>query len=115
LQKEVYEAGLELIRPGTALGTLIDFVNGYGAKRKMKTLIQMHGCGYGDDGPLLTPRFRGDHLRDLRIEKGNALVWKPIAKSTDERVQFAWGGPILVTDNGAEALFKRPHGVVEII
>lgn len=115
LQKEVYEAGLELIRPGTALGTLIDFVNGYGAKRKMKTLIQMHGCGYGDDGPLLTPRFRGDHLRDLRIEKGNALVWKPIAMSTDERVQFAWGGPILVTDNGAEALFKRPHGVVEII
>jgi len=115
LQKEVYQAGLDLIKPGTTIGALREFVNGFGARRNMKTQIQMHGCGYGDDGPLLTPRFRGDHLRDLRIEKGNAFVWKPIAMSADERVQFTWGGPILVTDNGAEALFERPHGVVEII
>ena len=115
LQQEVFEAGLELIKPGITLGALKDGVNSYGAKRKMKTLIQMHGCGYGDDGPLLTPRFQGDHLRDLRIEKGNAFVWKPIAMSADERIQLTWGGPILVTDSGAERLFKRHHGVVEII
>ena len=114
LQGEVYEAGLELIKPGATLGALKDFVNGYGAKRKMKTSIQMHGCGYGDDGPLFTPKSPGDHLRDLRIEKGNAFVWKPIAMSADERVQYTWGGPVIVTEKGGEALFKRSHGMVSI-
>ena len=114
LQKEVYEAGLELLKPGTMLGTLCDFVNGFGEKRKMKTLIQMHGCGYGDDGPLLSPRFHGDYLRDLRIEEDNAFVWKPIAMTADGRIQFAWGGPVLVTEEGGEELFKRQHGMVSI-
>jgi hypothetical protein len=53
-------------------------------------------------------------LSDLRIEKGNAFVWKPMAMSADARMQFAWGGPILVTDAGGEALFKRDHGMVAI-
>jgi Xaa-Pro aminopeptidase len=114
LQKEVYEAGLKLIKPGTTIGALKEFVNEFGAKRNMKTLIQMQGCGYGDDGPLLAPKFSGDHLSDLRIEKGNAFVWKPMAMSADARMQFAWGGPILVTDAGGEALFKRDHGMVAI-
>jgi len=114
LQKEVYEAGLKLIKPGTTLGALQDFVKSFGPKRKMKTVIQMHGCGYGDDGPLLTAKSRGDALRDLGIEKGNAFIWKPVAMTADERIQFAWGGPVLVADTGAEALFTRPHGMVSI-
>jgi len=114
LQKEVYEAGLKLIKPGTTIGALREFVNEFGAKRNMKTLIQMQGCGYGDDGPLLAAKFSGDHLGDLRIEKGNAFVWKPTAKSMDERIQFSWGGPVLVTDKGGEPLFKRDHGMISI-
>ena len=114
LQKEVYEAGLELLKPGTTFEALKNFVNGFGEKRKMKTLIQMHGCGYGDDGPLLSPRFHGDYLRDLRIEEDNAFVWKPIAMTADGRIQFAWGGPVLVTEEGGEELFKRQHGMVSI-
>ncbi len=114
LQKAVYEAGLELIKPGTKFETLRDFVNGFGDTRKMKTVIQMHGCGYGDDGPLFAPKFQGTDLRDLCIEKGNTFVWKPVAMTADERIQFAWGGPVLVTDKGAEALFTRSHGMVTI-
>ena len=114
LQREVYEAGLELIKPGVTIGALIDFVNGFGAKRGMKTLIQMHGCGYGDDGPVLNEKFSGVRARELRIERGNAFIWKPIAMTTDERIQFCWGGPVLVTENGAERLFKRAHGMVSI-
>jgi hypothetical protein len=57
----------------------------------MKTVIQTHGCGYGDDGPLLTPKFQGDHLRNLRIEKGNAFLWKPVAMMADKRIQFVLG------------------------
>jgi Xaa-Pro aminopeptidase len=114
LQKEVYEASLTLLKPGTTIGAPKEFVNTFGATRKMKTVIQMQGCGYGDDGPLLTPKSRPDGLRDLRIEKGNAFVWKPIAMTSDERIQFAWGGPVIVTDRGCEALFTRPHGMVSI-
>ena len=113
LQKEVYEAGLEMIKPGTTFGAVKDFVNGFG-QRKMKTVIQMQGCGYGDDGPLLTPKSRGNQLRDTCIEKGNTFVWKPIAMTADERIQFAWGGPVLITAKGAEALFTRSHGMVSI-
>jgi Xaa-Pro aminopeptidase len=114
LQKEVYEAGLKLIKPGTTLGSLQDFVKSFGPKRKMKTVIQMQGCGYGDDGPVLTAKSQGNALRDLGIEKGNAFVWKPVAMTVDERIQFAWGGPVLVMETGTEELSARPHEMVSI-
>ena len=114
LQKEVYQAGLEMIKPGSTFGAVKDFVNGFGQKRKMKTVIQMQGCGYGDDGPLFTPKSQGNQLRDMCIEKGNTFVWKPVAMTADERIQFAWGGPVLITAKGAEALFTRSHGMVSI-
>jgi Xaa-Pro aminopeptidase len=114
LQKEVYEAGLTLLKPGTTFGALQEFVNTFGAKRKVKIVMQMHGCGYGDDGPRFTTKSRSDGLRDMRIEKGNAFVWKPIAMTADERLQFTWGGPVIVTESGCEALFARPQGIVSI-
>ena len=114
LQRDIFYAGLEFMKPGTLFGHLIDFVNGFGAKRGMKTLILMHGLGLGDDGPLLSPRSRGEQVRELRIEKGSAWVWKPYAMSADERIKFVWGGDVVVGDKGGEALFKRPHGMISI-
>jgi Xaa-Pro aminopeptidase len=114
LQKEVYEAGLTLIKPGTTLGSLQDFVKSFGPKRKMKTVIQMQGCGYGDDGPVLTLKFQGDQLHDVPIEKGNAFVWKPVAMTADARIRFAWGGPVMVTTKGCDSLFTRSHGMVSV-
>jgi hypothetical protein len=80
----------------------------------VKIVMQMHGCGYGDDGPRFTTKSRSDGLRDMRIEKGNAFVWKPIAMTADERLQFTWGGPVIVRESGCEALFARPQGMVSI-
>ena len=114
LHKEVYDAGVAMIKPGTTFGALTDFVNGVGAKRGMKTVMQLHGCGYGDDGPLLSAKLRGDLVRDLRIERGNAFVWKPIAMTADKKIQFTWGGPVIVMDRGCEPLFMREHGMVSI-
>jgi hypothetical protein len=34
--------------------------------------------------------------------------------TADEKVQFTWGGPVIVNDHGCEALFKRGHGMVAI-
>ncbi len=114
LQLEVFEAGLKFMRPGTSFGELIDFINGFGQKGGMKTLTLMHGRGYGDDGPLISPRSKGESVRDVRIEKGNAFVWKPYAMSTDEKIQFVWGGDVVVTENGGERLFKRSHSMISV-
>lgn len=115
LQKEVHDAGLAMMKPGTTFGQLSDVVNNYGAKRGMKTLMQLHGCGYGDDGPLFDKRRNGEAARDLKIEAGNAVVWKPIAMSADEKIQFAWGGAVIVSETSADTLFSRPHGMVSIL
>ena len=115
LQKEIYEAGLQMIKPGVTFGALKDFVNGFGAPRGMKTAIQLHGCGYGDDGPLFTLRAQSDRARELAIEPGNAFVWKPMALSADGKIQFTFGGPLIVTENGCESLFKRTHGMLAIV
>jgi Xaa-Pro aminopeptidase len=114
LHKEVDEAGLSLIKPGTTFGALKDFVDGVGAKRGMKTVMHLHGCGYGDDGPLFSLKSHGDRARDLTIQQSNVFVWKPTAISADGKIQFTWGGPLIVHDNGCEALFKRAHEMVEI-
>jgi len=114
LQRDIYEAGLAMIKPGVTFGALADYIDGFGANRAMKTIMQMHGCGYGDDGPLFGARAGAGRARDLPIKKGNVFVWRPLAMSDDQMVQFSWGGPVLVTEHGAEALFKREHGMVAI-
>jgi Xaa-Pro aminopeptidase len=115
LHRDLYRAGLEFMKPGTVFNDMIEFVNGFGAQRGMKTLILMHGRGYGNDGPLLTPQdTRAAHIRDVVIEKGNIWVWKPIAYSADDRIQFSWGGCVVVTDRGGEPLANRTHGMVSI-
>ena len=111
LQREVFEAGLEVMTPGATMGELIDFTNGFGDKRGMRTAVLMHGRGFGDDGPLLTPRASGEEIRDLVIQRGNAWVWKPTAHSADGRISFTWGGDVVVTETGGEPLFKRGHGM----
>ncbi len=114
LQRELFEAGLERLRPGTTFGELADFVSGYGAARGLETAILLHGRGLGDDGPLLSPRAPGEHVRDLRIERGNTFVWKPTVAGPGGWRRFVWGGDVVITERGGERLFARPHGMVSI-
>ena len=114
LQKEVYEAGLQMIKPGVTFGALEDFVQGFGTKSGMQTILQMHGCGYGGDGPLFTHRVTSERARDLAVEKNNVFVWKPLARSADGRIEFTFGGPVVVTEGGCESLFKREPGLVAL-
>jgi hypothetical protein len=114
LQREVFAAGLERLRPGTGLGEFMDFVNGFGAGRGLRTEVLLHGRGLGDDGPLLSPRASGERVRDVRIERQTAWVWKPIVWTADGRRRFIWGGDVVVTERGAEPLFRRPQGLVAI-
>jgi Xaa-Pro aminopeptidase len=115
LHREVYAAGLSMIKPGMTFGALHDWVNAFGAQRGMKTVMQLMGCGYGDDGPLFKPQSNRKRDSELMILKGNALVWKPIAMSADQSVQFTWGGPVLVNEDGAEVLFHGQPGMISIV
>ena len=114
LQREIYEAGLQMIKPGVTFGALEDFVNGFGSKSGMRTILQMHGCGYGDDGPLFTLRTQSARVRDLPMHENNAFVWKPTALSADGKISLTCGGPVIVTENGCESLFKREPGLVSL-
>lgn len=115
LQRDLFDAGLERMKSGTAFGDFVDFVNGFGRQRGMDSIVLMHGRGYGDDGPLLTPQDRDySFISDVRIEENNVWVWKPIARSADGRIQFSWGGCVLVTKTGGEQLVKRTPGMVSV-
>ncbi len=116
LQRDVFQAGLEYMKPGTLFGDLIDFINGFGAKRGMRTIILMHGRGYGNDGPLLTPGdISADHFRDVPIQKANAWVWKPTAFSADGKLQFSFGGVTIVDDDGGHLVTGRTPGMIEVV
>jgi len=115
VQREVWEAGLAMMKPGLTFGELLDFSFGYGRPRGVETTVTMHGRGIGDDnGPLISPRSAGEAVRGLRMEAGNVWVWKPTAITADGRLAFQWGGDVLVTEHGGERLFKRPHGLIAI-
>ncbi|HEY7164065.1 MAG TPA: M24 family metallopeptidase [Candidatus Binatia bacterium] len=114
LQRDLYLAALEQLTPGKPFGEFMDFVNGFGAKRGLKSLMLMHGRGYGDDGPLFTPQNKGDRNRDVLIEKGNVFVVKPYAYSADGNFETTWGGCVVVTDKGGEPLVRRTPGMISI-
>jgi Xaa-Pro aminopeptidase len=115
LHQELFEASLAFMKPGTSFGDMIDFVNEFAdAGTGFRSFLTMHGRGMGNDGPLLTSRARGERIRGLRLEKGNAWVFKPSTGTADERVSFSWGGDVVVTETGGELLSQRPHGLVSI-
>ena len=113
-QRELYYAALERLKPDIQFAELMDFVNSFGEKRGLKSLMLMHGRGYGDDGPLFTPQNRGARNRDVRIEKGNVFIVKPIVSSADGSFDTSWGGCVLVADKGGEPLVKRTPGMISI-
>ncbi len=114
LHREVYEAGLALMKPGASFAALVDLAAGLGAQRGRKAIARLHGCGYGDDGPLVTEKNGGARACALTMAPGNAFVWKPLAMSADEKIRFSFGGPVLVTERGCENLFTRAHGMIAI-
>jgi Xaa-Pro aminopeptidase len=114
LQRDLFYAGLERMKPGVLFGEFIDAMSALAEKRGMKSLVLMHGRGYGDDGPLLTPQHRGDGVRDVVMQEGNVFVWKPIAVSADEKIQYSCGGCVLLTAKGGVQLVERAPGMISI-
>jgi Xaa-Pro dipeptidase len=115
-QRDLFNAGLAYMKPGTLFGDLIDYANGFGAKYGMKATILMHGRGYGNDGPLLTPGdISADHFRNVPVEEGNVWVWKPTMATADGRLHFSFGGVTVVGKDGGKLVTGREPGMVEVV
>ena len=111
-QREVFEAGLKLLKPGTPCAEVIEFGKSVAEKNGMKTKILLAARGAGDDGPVIDPAASADKLKGLTVEKNTLWLWRPAVKSADEKVHLAWGGTVLVGEKGAERLSKRPHALI---
>jgi Xaa-Pro aminopeptidase len=123
LHEDFWWSSFELMRPGNNLGTLIDFCRAYGPKNGLRSSdILMHGRGYGNDGPLLTPSDPGTRsMRDIEFAPGNVFVWKPTVGMDEPgrngnraAMRFGWGGNVVVTEDGPKRLFARSHGLISI-
>jgi Xaa-Pro dipeptidase len=114
LQRDLFYGGLERMKPGVLFGEFIDSITGFAEKAGMKSVVLMHGRGYGDDGPLLTPQHRGGDIRNVVMQEGNVFVSKPVAMSADEKIQYSWGGCVLLTATGGVQLVERAPGMISI-
>jgi Xaa-Pro aminopeptidase len=113
LQREVFDAGLKRMEPGLTYIEFVDYIQrSLPMPPGFKAAVTMHGRGAGDDGPLITGRSQNEKYRGLKMEKGNAWVWKPAIRSDDGKVDFQFGGTVALTERGAEALFCRQPGLV---
>lgn len=111
-QSEIYQEGLSRMKPGMTFGALADWVTSAGDQRGIRAVMQVHGCGYGDDGPLFTRRQAG--ARDVALVPNSAFVWKPAVISADGGRQYRFGGPLVINASGAESLFNRESSMISI-
>jgi Xaa-Pro dipeptidase len=114
LQRQLWHESLAEFRPGRTFGDILKFIAEFGPRHGVKTSVTAHGRGLGNEGPIITPRTRGAAIDEVQLQRGNCFVWKPTVASADGQYDYVWAGDIVVTDNGAEALPKRPVDLISI-
>ena len=85
LQREVYEAGLQFIKPGVTFGALEDFIKGFGAKSGMQTistnarlrLRRRRAAVYASSEERARPRSRHREEQCVCLEADGAIRRRP--------------------------------------
>lgn len=117
LQREVYNGLLERLRPGVTVGELAALTETLCARAAPKSghaagakaLLNMHGRGQGDDGPLITPSQRRPEQLAVALRENMAFIFKPYIKTADDQYSCCWGDTVIVTPSGGRRLGTRPH------
>jgi len=117
LQRDVYNALLERLKPGVTVGELAQLTEefchkmapNHGPAAGASALLNMHGRGQGDDGPLITPSQRRPEQLAVQLKEGMAFIFKPYIKTADKSSECCWGDTIVITPKGGRRLGKRPH------
>lgn len=126
LHGELYAEMLDMLRPGTTVGQIIQKTIEIGAKVRphsgplagARASVILHGRGLGDDRPLLLtsaeakPDYEAtERTIDLALPENGVYIFKPTVATADDSVQFPWGDTICITPQGAKRMGKTPHGI----
>ena len=106
-----------MIKPGVTFGALEDFINGFGSESAAcERCCKCMAAVTATTGLCLALRTQSARAcaRFAYAREGNAFVWKPTALSADGEISLTCGGPVIVTENGCESLFKRAPGLVSL-
>ena len=118
VQRDVYNALMERLKPGVTVGELASLTEQFCAKMRPTSgpaagctaLLNMHGRGQGDDGPLITPSQRRPEQLAVALKENMAFIFKPSVISADGACDCLFGDTIIITDKGGKRLGSRPHG-----
>lgn len=119
VQKEIFNALLEHLRPGVTVGELAELTRKIGHNAAPRSgpaagarpKLTMHGRGAGDDGPIITGHARDPEQLAVALEENMAFTCKPSAETPEgvEKAICTWGDTVIVTPKGGRRLGSRPH------
>jgi Xaa-Pro aminopeptidase len=120
VQEDLFETILAALKPGTSLGELAAMcaeratrvAPRSGPAAGTKGVLNMHGRGQGDDGPIITDSARDPGPLSVQLRERMVFVLKPGVVSANDDYNITWGDTVVVTPNGGRRLGTRPHGIV---
>ena len=120
VQEDLFHTTLDALKPGTTLGELAAqcaarataVAPRRGPAAGVKGVLNMHGRGQGDDGPIITESARDPGPLGVRLEERMVFILKPGVVSADGAYNITWGDTVVVTREGGRRLGTRPHGIV---
>ncbi|HEX6512879.1 MAG TPA: M24 family metallopeptidase [Chloroflexota bacterium] len=119
VQKELWYDMLDRLKPGTTIGELQQRCASYCAEIAPRTgpaagataLLNMHGRGAGDDGPIITGSAKDPKQLALPLRERMVFILKPGVHTANDSHNTTWGDTVVVTAQGGQRLGKREHGI----
>lgn len=119
IQRVLFEDMLASLKPGVTLGELQSRCVELAKRTAPRSgpaagatgLLNMHGRGVGDDGPLITGHSREPKQLAVPLRERMTFILKPQVHSADDSYNITWGDTVVVTRNGGVRLGKREHGI----
>jgi Xaa-Pro dipeptidase len=117
VQREVWNAVNARLRPGVTVGELAALTEETcarvapksGPAKEARAILNMHGRGQGDDGPIITQSQRRPEQLAQALETNMVFILKPEIRAADGVSACVWGDTVVVTPAGGRRLGRRPH------
>ena len=109
LSVEIFNKLCQLMKPGVAVGALIDATLEMAKGTGYSAQLVIHGRGLGEDRPLVTGKVT-EATRSVKLRAGNVFILKPVVSTDEPERRINWGDTVLVTEMGARRLGHRPQG-----
>ncbi len=111
IHAEAWDLTWRALRPGATFGEIETAVQA-AATERFGVRQTLHGCGLGDDMPLIAAGASSvNRMPERVLKEGVCFVLKPYATWIDSfgEKELNWGDTIAITRDGARRLGGRPH------